>query len=152
MTMGVKGTRNSLILLAASAFVCWSAEAAVGQPTRHESVTKVTVTFTDTKFVVSRASMDVGRTAFVVLNKGRKPHILTITGPGLKGAQTTKIATGRSATLTVTLKPGAYMLGDPSTHMLYVQWLQVSPAVKVSSSGNGSVVTPITSTTGMNCD
>jgi len=150
--MGLKGTRSSLILLAAAALACWSAGAATAQQTRHESVTKVTVTFTDTKLVVSRASMDVGRTAFVVVNKGLRPHVLTITGPGLKGAHTTKIGTGRSATLTVTLQSGAYMLGDQSTHMSYVQWLQVSPAVKVTSSGNGSVVTPITSTTGMNCD
>jgi hypothetical protein len=47
---------------------------------------------------------------------------------------------------------GAYMLLDTLAHPPSAHWLVVTPAANVSSSGNGSVVTPITVTTGMNCD
>jgi hypothetical protein len=44
------------------------------------------------------------------------------------------------------------MLLDVVAHPPTAHWLVVTPAANVSSTGNGSVVTPITVTTGMNCD
>jgi hypothetical protein len=120
---------------------------------RGTSVTEVSVTFSSSsRFSVSRGGVPAGPVTFVATNHGVSPHILAITGPGLKGVHTAKIPAGKSASLTVTLGKGAYLLADPLTHTYYTHWLQVTPAVNVSSSGNGSVVTPITVTTGMNCD
>jgi len=116
------------------------------------SVTKVSVTFSSSRFSVSWGGVPAGPVTFVATNHGVSPHILAITGPGLKGVHTAKIPAGKSASFTVTLGKGAYLLADPLTHTYYTHWLQVTPAVNVSSSGDGSVVTPITVTTGMNCD
>lgn len=125
---------------------------AFGASTQRSAATSVTVTFTKTRFAVSRSGVPAGAVTFVATNDGPSPRILAITGPGLKGAHTARIPAGKSATLTVTLGTGAYMLADPLAHSYYTHWIQVSPAAVVSSTGNGSVVTPITVTTGMNCD
>jgi hypothetical protein len=119
---------------------------------RHATAAKVTVTFTDTTFGVSRGGLQAGKATFVVVNRGRKPHLLTISGPGLKNIRTSKLATGGSATLTVTLRTGAYMLTDPlgksSTH-----WIVVSPATVVHASGTTNAgTTPVFNDPGMNCD
>jgi hypothetical protein len=114
---------------------------------------KVTVTFTDTKFVLSRGGVEAGTASFVVVNKGQKLHVLAIRGPGLGGVRTTKVAAGRSATLTVTLRTGAYMLSDPvGLGASTVRWLVVSPATVVRSTGTGSVVTTLPAPGGMDCD
>jgi len=113
---------------------------------------KVTVTVTDTTLGISPAGLQAGRATFVVMNKGRKPHALAIAGPGLRGVRTPKLATGKSATLTVTLRTGAYVLSDPfgtsNSH-----WLVVGPATVVRSSGKSSAGTTASFTDpGMNCD
>ena len=77
---------------------------------------------------------------------------LKVVGPGVKGARTLSIPAGRSTTFTLTVSKGAYMLLDALGRPPGAHWLVVTPAVNVSSTGNGSVVTPITVTTGMNCD
>jgi hypothetical protein len=106
-------------------------------------VAKVTVTFTDTTLRVSAANPQSGTTTFVVLNKGKKHHVLAITGPGLTGTRTAKLSAGGHATLTVKLRPGAYVLSDPVGLGVYnVQFLNVVRAAVVSSSGNSSVVNP----------
>ena len=119
---------------------------------RRTADTKIRVTFTAARFSVSRGGVPAGPVTFVATNKGSGPHVLTITGPGLKGAHTVKVPAGKSASLTLTLGKGAYMLADPLANTYYTHWLQVTPAVAVTSTGNGTVVTPITVTTGMNCD
>ncbi len=125
--------------------------AAVADATRHSVAATVTVTFTDTRLVVSRGSLETGTVTFVVINRGRKLHMLAIEGPGLNGARTQKVAAGRSARLTLTLLTGAYSLSDPAgLGPSVVRWLVVSPATRVS--GSQRVIVPITSTTGMNCD
>jgi hypothetical protein len=110
---------------------------------RPVSAAKVTVTFTDTTLQVSAANPESGTTTFVVFNKGKKRHVLEVTGPGLKGMRTAKLAAGSSATLTVKLRPGAYVLSDPVGLGVYnVQFLNVVRATVVSSSGGSSVVNP----------
>jgi hypothetical protein len=107
---------------------------------------RVTVTMTDTKLGVSPTGLEAGSTTFTVVNRGRKLHAFQITGPGLKkGLSTGKLAPGRSATMTLQLRSGAYMLtlsnpvglGMSATH-----WLQVIPHTVVKSSGSGVVQDP----------
>lgn len=119
---------------------------------RQVTAAKVTVTFTDTTFGISSGGLQAGKATFVIVNKGRKPHALTITGPGLKNIRTSKLATGRSATLTVTLRTGAYMLTDPLGKSS-TRWIVVGPATVVHSAGNTSAgTTPQFNDPGMNCD
>jgi hypothetical protein len=106
-------------------------------------VSKVTVTFTDSSLRVSSVTRDSGLTTFVVLNKGKKRHVLAIEGPGLKGVHTSKLAAGAKATLTVKLRPGAYVLSDPVGLGVYdVQFLNVVRAVVVGGTGPSNVVAP----------
>ena len=106
-------------------------------------VAKVTVTFTDTTLRVSAITRDAGMTTFVVLNKGKKGHVLAIEGPGLKGVHTSKLVAGGTATLTVKLRPGSYVLSDPVGLGVYtVQFLSVLRAGAVSGKGNANVVAP----------
>jgi hypothetical protein len=105
---------------------------------RRAVAAKVTVTLTDTKLVLSRPGLQAGKATFVVVNKGQKLHVLAITGPGLSGVRTPKLAAGKSATLTVKLRTGAYILSDPvGLSSFKSRWLVVNPATAVSS-GPGS--------------
>jgi hypothetical protein len=111
--------------------------------TRHASLSKVTVTFSDSKLGVSAQTLDAGTTTFVVHNNGRKLHVLAISGPGLKAVRTPKLAAGHSATLTVTLRAGSYMLSDPVGLGVYkVQYLSILPAANVTATGTSAVVSP----------
>ena len=106
-------------------------------------VAKVTVTFTDSTLRVSAITRDAGMTTFVVLNKGKKHHVLAIEGPGLKGVQSSKLSAGATTTLTVKLRPGSYVLSDPVGLGVYdVQFLSVVKASTVSGKGNTNVVAP----------
>jgi hypothetical protein len=146
------GMKLAPVLIAVSGLGLVLTSPALGGAAHRAAATRVSVTFTNSRFAVSRSGVPAGAVTFVATNNGHGPHILAITGPGVKGARTPTIGVGKSATLTVTLGTGAYLLADPLTHTLYVRWLVVSPAANVTSTGNGSVVTPITVTTGMNCD
>jgi hypothetical protein len=116
---------------------------AAGAPGRAQSAARVTVTFTDSTLRVSVPSPESGMTTFVVLNKGKKRHVLSIAGPGLKGVQTAKLTAGAHTTLTVRLRPGAYVLSDPIGLGVYkVQFLNVVRSTVVSARGDGSVVAP----------
>jgi hypothetical protein len=86
------------------------------------------------------------------VNKAPKLRVLKIVGPGVKGARTLSVPAGKSASVTLTVSKGAYMLLDTLGRPPSAHWLVVSPAANVSSSGTGSVVTPITVTTGAGCD
>jgi hypothetical protein len=128
-----------------------SANAYAG-PTSRAAATQVRVTFSNTSLALSQTGVEAGTVTLVAVNHGRTSHVLAISGPGLRGVRTPKIAVGKSAMLTVRLATGAYMLADPLASAYNVRWLVVSPPVNVVSSGNGTVVTPVTVTTGMSCD
>jgi hypothetical protein len=116
------------------------------------TATEVKVTFTDAKFVLSPAGLQAGKTMFLVVNTGRKPHALAIAGPGLKGVKTPRVPAGKRATLTVTLGVGAYALSD-AAGQANGRWLVVGPRTIVQSTGSRSGGGgPETSTIGMNCD
>jgi uncharacterized cupredoxin-like copper-binding protein len=123
------------------ALVLASVAAATGS--RAAITSTVKVTFTDTSLKASPASPSAGKTTFVVVNRGKKTHLLMVKGPGVNGARTAKLAAGHSARLTVTLKPGAYTLSDPVGLGIYnVFFLDVVPSTTLTASGDGSVVSP----------
>jgi uncharacterized cupredoxin-like copper-binding protein len=114
---------------------------ASAQVAKHATA-QVTVTFTDTTLRVAPQNPEAGTTTFLVVNKGKKLHTLVISGPGVKSAHSAKIKPGASAKLTVKLQPGAYELSDPVGLGAYnVQFLDIVPATKVSSTGDTDVVT-----------
>jgi hypothetical protein len=134
-------------------FAACLATVASGAVRGHAITPKVTVTFTDRKLVVSRGHLEAGAATVVLVNDGRKAHVLTIRGPGLKGVRTQKVAAGGTATLTIRLTTGAYQLADPAGVLgSNVRWLVVSPATVVQATGNGSVVVPLNDPTRMDCD
>jgi hypothetical protein len=120
---------------------------------RHRTVAStLKVTLSDSRLAVSRATLQAGKATFVVVNNGKRPHVLAIGGPGLKGVRTPKLTAGKTAKLTVNLRTGAYMLSDPvggaASH-----WLVVGPATTVTSQGNRtSDGAPRMVEPGMDCD
>jgi hypothetical protein len=149
----MKGARKTAwpsAVFAAVALAACLPTAAFGGTARHGTVAKVTVTFTDKKFLVSPGHLEAGMATVVVVNNARKLHVLTISGPGLKGVRQ-KVAAGRTATLTVKLSTGAYEIAD-LVGLSSVRWLVVTPASVVTSTGNGSVVVPLNDPSRMDCD
>jgi hypothetical protein len=110
---------------------------------KQAEASSVTVTITDRTLRVSPTSPASGATRFVVLNRGKKTHFFAISGPGLAGKKTGKIAPGKRATLTVTLKPGAYVLSDPVGLGAYTSaFLDVIRKADLSGHGNSNTVQP----------
>lgn len=110
---------------------------------RQGASTAVTVTITDRTLRVSPTNPESGATRFVVVNKGKKAHFFSISGPGVKAAKTGKIAPGKRATLTVKLKPGAYVLSDPVGLGTYTSaFLDVIRASTMTSKGGSNSVHP----------
>jgi cupredoxin-like protein len=105
------------------------------------AATTVTVTITDRTLRVSPTNPESGSTKFLVVNKGKKRHFFSISGPGVAAKKTGKIEPGKSATLTVTLRPGAYVLSDPIGLGTYTSaFLDVIRASVLSGRGNGNKV------------
>jgi hypothetical protein len=110
---------------------------------RRTTVSKVTVTFSDTGLKVSPTTPGAGPTTFLVRNHGKKVHVLVVKGPGVKGARTGKIPAGATGKLNVTLRPGAYVLSDPVGLGEYnVMFLDVLKQTVLQARGDGSVVGP----------
>jgi uncharacterized cupredoxin-like copper-binding protein len=76
----------------------------------HSTATAVTVTASEFKFKLSKASVPHGSVTFTVVNKGKVAHDFKIAGK-----KTPLIKPGKSAKLTVTLKAGksAYLCTVP---------------------------------------
>jgi hypothetical protein len=118
---------------------------ALAAPSSRATSAKVTVTLTDTKLRISPSGLQAGSTIFAVVNTGKRNHALEIAGPGLKGVATAKLAPGKRATVTVTLKSGAYMLtlSDPvGLGMSATHWLQVIPRTVVHGTSGVVQTTP----------
>ena len=127
--------------MAGSRYVTLGTRARLTGVARHGERREVKVTFTDTTLRLARVPQS-GLTTFVVSNTGKRTHMLVVTGPGVKSAHTAKLAAGGTAKLTVTLRPGAYVLSDPIGLGAYnVQFLDIVQATSVSATGNSSVVT-----------
>jgi uncharacterized cupredoxin-like copper-binding protein len=67
----------------------------------HTSTTRETVTATEFKFKLSKASVRHGKVVFTLVNKGKVAHNFWISGK-----KTPLVSPGKSAKLTVTLKAG----------------------------------------------
>jgi len=131
------------VLTAAAMLVALGLSAVSSASAGRVAVAKVTVTFTDTTLRVSPTTPGSGVTTFVVLNKGKKTHVLVVRGPGVKNAHTSSLRAGGHATLTLTLKPGAYALSDPiGLGEFNAVFLDVVRSTNVTAKGNGSVVNP----------
>jgi hypothetical protein len=138
----VRRTSIAVALVTAALVVPASAFSGVA---RHTSATQVTVRLTDARMGVSPSGLQAGSTTFVVVNGGKRAHYLQISGPGLRNVRTHRLAPGRSATLTVTLRSGAYLLAlsNPAgLGMSAEHWLQVIPQATVHASGSGVVQPP----------
>jgi hypothetical protein len=128
------------------------AGAARAASSAHADATTVRVTFTGSRFSISRPGAPSGTVTFMAVNKAPTARVLKVVGPGVKGSRVLSVPAGKSAQLTMAVSKGAYMLLDTLARPPSAHWLVVTQAANVTASGNGSVVTPITATTGMNCD
>lgn len=119
------------------------AAVAIAAPARHSLAAKVTVTITDKTLRVTPTTPSSGETTFIIRNAGKKPHVLVVKGPGVKSARSPKLVAGGSGQLTVTLRPGAYVLSDPIGLGEYnVMFLDVIRSSAVHSKGDANVVAP----------
>ena len=134
--------RTAVIAVAALAALAVAGAAQAGTAKRAINAT-VTVTITDRTLRVTPTNPESGATTFVVLNKGKKRHFFTISGPGVASAKTGRILPGKSAKLTVTLKPGAYVLSDPIGLGTYTSaFLSVIRNSTLSGHGTSNKVQP----------
>jgi hypothetical protein len=130
-------------LIAVSTFALGLTGAANATVARQVTAATVTVTFTDTTLRVSPVNPGSGSTRFVVLNKGKKLHVLAIVGPVLRGVHTGKVAAGSKATLTVNLRRGVYVLSDPVGLGTFTSaFLSVVRSAVLTAQGNHSEVQP----------
>lgn len=108
---------------------------------------QINVSVLEGKLAVSATTIAEGKVTFVVVNKGKLTHGLAIMGTGLSPKRTPTIAIGKTARLTVTLKPGKYHIWDPvRSSMSHAKFLTVqAPGGRTgsggSTSGGGSGVT-----------
>jgi uncharacterized cupredoxin-like copper-binding protein len=109
----------------------------------------VTITLKEFKLTPAKTSTAAGRVTFVVVNAGKLPHALALSGPGVKAAKTPIIAPGRSARLTVTLKTGGYALWCPvANHAAMGMRATVRAGASGGYGGAPSAPTPTTTSSG----
>jgi hypothetical protein len=137
--------RTASALLVVVAVGMAFAGSALGSGKRQSLATQVQITFTDSSLAVAPgtlttqlASFDV---ALVMVNHGKKPHVVTIKGPGLSGSplktgvRTQLVGPGSSATLRLKLLTGAYQLSENAGSKA-VRWLVVRPATVAGAGAN----------------
>jgi hypothetical protein len=114
---------------------------AVAGSAHHATAAKVSVTLVNGSLHLSNTNLEAGLTTFVVVNKAKGIHAFEISGPGVRNAHTPKLDPGATASLTVKLKAGAYMVADPlSTGFFATRYLAIAPSAVETAKGNGSVV------------
>jgi hypothetical protein len=122
---------------------------------RSSLVTEVHVTVTDSSLIIHADQPNPGPATIFVVNRGHKPHVLTISGPGLRSARTQRVAPESRMTFDLKLLAGAYKVTDPVLGKTTVRWLVVRPSNLVPGT---PVTPPKTSPTtatvpgGMDCD
>ena len=113
------------------------------------TATKVTVSVLDGKLTLTPTSLPAGKVILVVSNKGKMTHGLAIMGETLSPKQTPKIAAGKTATLTVTLKAGKYHLWDPvQSSMSHAKFITVKAPATSSTGGTKTGSNGSTGSTG----
>ena len=94
---------RALLVASAAVLALAGAGTAAARPTAMHSTT-VKVTAKDFAFVLSTKTVKAGRVTFAVHNTGASTHDFVIAGHRSK-----MIGPGKTARLTVTLKPGRYL-------------------------------------------
>jgi uncharacterized cupredoxin-like copper-binding protein len=112
----------------------------------HASSTTKTIVVTEKEFHIGLSTRKgaVGSVRFVVKNTGKLSHALAISGPGVKGKRTPLLRPAKTATLTVTLREGAYTLWCPVPGHA-AQGIKTSLEV---GGGEMTATTPATTTSG----
>jgi len=131
--------RNAAGLLAAVALA--------GTPTRVPSPVAVRATLSEWKVELSERTVVAGAVTFTVTNAGSIPHAFEVEGQGIE-RETDVVQPGSSATLTLTLKPGAYdvycPVGDDSHKKLGMEThLSVVRAAGTAASSMGYDAEPM---------
>jgi hypothetical protein len=80
---------------------------------RSSGTSHIRVTLLDGNLRVAPTILIPGKVTLVVANHGRLSHALAIVGTDLQPKRTVKLASGNTATLTVTVKAGNYRIWDP---------------------------------------
>jgi len=94
---------STRLLSVFAAVVVASALAGPAFAAQAHATATIKVTATEFKFALSPATVKHGTVTFIVVNKGKLAHDFKIAGKA-----TPQINPGKSAKLTVTLKPGKY--------------------------------------------
>jgi hypothetical protein len=101
----------SMLVVAAAGFGLAGVAALAGTGA---SAGRVTVTEVEYKLTLSSTHLATGKTTFVVMNKGKVAHSLSISGPGLKKRLIAgTLMPGTSRSVTVSLRAGSYALWCP---------------------------------------
>jgi plastocyanin len=139
---------------AAAAFTVALGGAAIGGAAigrAQVAVPTVTVTLKEFKLTPAKTSTAAGRVTFVVVNAGKLPHVLAVTGPGLKTTKTGMLAPGKTARLTVTLKGGSYSLWCPLGNHASLG-MKATVQARGGTPGTPTTPAPTTTTTGGGSD
>jgi hypothetical protein len=105
-----------------AAAIAWTAVGtAYAASSKRADATTVTVTFTGSRFSVSRPGAPSATVTFMAVNKAPTVRALKVVGPGVTGSRKLSVTAGKSARLTMAVSKGAYMLLDalarlPSAH------------------------------------
>ena len=97
----------------------------------------VTAELSEWKVELSAATVPAGPVRFTVTNGGTIPHALEVEGPGIE-QETALILPGSSATLTLTLRPGAYEVYCPVGRDSHKKLGMDARLKAVSATGAGS--------------
>jgi plastocyanin len=101
------------LLAGAASLLVLTAAFAPGRPPRPSGgAAALTATLSEWKIDLSSATIAAGRVTFTATNAGSIPHALEVEGNGLE-QKTPLIQPGETATLSLTLKPGAYEIYCP---------------------------------------
>ena len=139
-TARIKMFISAVVVLAAALAVTGLSSGVVASKA---AATRVTVTMRDRSFTVTPGILQSGTTTFVVRNAGKKGHVFSISGPGLKRARTGLVSAGETAMLTVNLRTGSYMLADPALGPYSAEYVNVIRAESLTGRGNGNAVAPV---------
>ena len=81
---------------------------------RSSGTNDVNITLLDGRLTVVPTTLRAGKITLVIANRGRVSHAFAIMGTNLQRKGTSELASGKTVTLTVTLKVGSYRVWDPA--------------------------------------
>jgi uncharacterized cupredoxin-like copper-binding protein len=139
---------NRPLIVAATVVVALLGAALAGVVAHASANTKtktITVKEKEYRLILSTRKSTAGPTRFIVKNTGKLAHAFAIAGPGLKTKRTKTIKPGASATLSVTLKSGAYTVWCPMPGHAALG-MKATITVSGAAAGGAGTTTPATTT------